>query len=84
MSLEQELRRIRDGGRKILAPYLTCGFPSPDRFPDLLAGVIDAGADVLEIGIPFSDPVMDGPVIQRASDIALAAEVRRAKEIFRC
>ena len=52
------------------------GFPSPEVFPDLLAGVIDAGADMLEIGIPFSDPLMDGPVIQRASDVALRAEMR--------
>lgn len=53
-----------------------CGFPSPEAFPDLLAGVIDAGADALEIGVPFSDPLMDGPVIQRASDVALRAEMR--------
>jgi tryptophan synthase alpha chain len=53
-----------------------CGFPSPDVFPDLLHGVVDAGADLLEIGVPFSDPLMDGPVIQRASDVALRAEMR--------
>lgn len=52
------------------------GFPSADAFPDLLHGVVDAGADLLEIGIPFSDPLMDGPVIQRASDAALRAEMR--------
>ena len=52
------------------------GHPSPDVFPDLLRGVIDAGADMLEIGLPYSDPIMDGPVIQRASDIALKAEMR--------
>jgi tryptophan synthase alpha chain len=67
---------LRDRGRKILAPYLTCGYPSPEQFPDLLRGVIDAGADMLEIGVPFSDPLMDGPVIQRASDQALKAEMR--------
>jgi tryptophan synthase alpha chain len=55
-----------------------CGFPSPEAFPDLLGGVIDAGADLLEIGIPFSDPLIDGPVIQRAADVALRAEVRPA------
>ncbi len=69
---------LRERGRKILAPYLMCGFPSPQAFPDLLAGVIDAGADMLEIGIPFSDPLMDGPVIQRAADVALGNEVRPA------
>lgn len=76
MSLEEHLRGLRDGGRKILAPYVTCGFPSPDTFADLVAGVVDAGADMLEIGIPFSDPLMDGPVVQRASDEALRAEMR--------
>lgn len=69
---------LRGRGRKILAPYLMCGFPTPEAFPDLLLGVIDAGADMLEIGIPFSDPLMDGPVIQLASDIALRNEVRPA------
>jgi tryptophan synthase alpha chain len=76
LSLEAHLRALREGGRKILAPYLMCGFPSPEAFPDLLHGVIDAGADLLEIGVPYSDPLMDGPVIQRASDVALRAEVR--------
>ena len=76
MNLEKHLRGIRSSGRKILAPYLMAGFPSPEAFPDLLAGIIDAGADLLEIGIPFSDPLMDGPVIQRASDAALQSEVR--------
>src|SRR5262249_7069787 len=67
---------LRSRGRKILAPFLTCGFPSPDEFPTLLRGVVDAGADMLEIGIPFTDPLMDGPVVQRASDEALRNEMR--------
>lgn len=75
MTLESYLRAR---GRKILAPYITCGFPSPDEFPTLLRGVVDAGADLLEIGIPFTDPLMDGPVIQRASDDALRDEMRPA------
>src|SRR5207237_8618876 len=69
---------IRSRGRKILAPYITCGFPSPDEFPTLLRGVVDAGADLIEIGIPFTDPLMDGPVVQRASDEALRSEMRPA------
>lgn len=77
-SLETRLRELRDGGRKILAPYVTCGFPSPDEFGDFLRGIVDAGADLLEIGIPFTDPLMDGPVIQRASDDALRSEMRPA------
>lgn len=79
--LETRLRDQRSSGRKILAPYLMCGFPTPEAFPDLLAGVIDAGADLLEIGIPFSDPLMDGPVIQAASDVALAGEMRPATSV---
>lgn len=75
MTLESDLR---DRGRKILAPYITCGFPSPDEFPDFLRGVVDAGADLIEIGIPFTDPLMDGPVVQRASDEALRSEMRPA------
>lgn len=76
MNLEEHLRGVRASGRKILAPYLMAGFPSPEAFPDLLAGIVDAGADLIEVGIPFSDPLMDGPVIQRASDAALRNEVR--------
>lgn len=76
MTLEAHLRSLRADGRKILAPYITCGFPSPDEFPDFLRGVVDAGADLIEIGIPFTDPLMDGPVIQRASDDALKSEMR--------
>ena len=75
MTLESYLR---GRGRKVLAPYITCGFPSPDEFPTLLRGVVDAGADLLEIGIPFTDPLMDGPVVQRASDDALTSEMRPA------
>jgi tryptophan synthase alpha chain len=67
---------LRASGRRILAPYLTAGFPSRDAFPDLVRGIVEAGADMLEIGIPFSDPIMDGPVIQRASMLALESEVR--------
>ena len=78
MTLESYLRDVRADGRKILAPYITCGFPSPEEFPDFLRGVVDSGADLLEIGIPFTDPLMDGPVVQRASDEALKSEMRPA------
>lgn len=53
-------------------PFLTCGFPSMRNFGELARGVTDSGADVLEIGFPHSDPLADGPVIQRASHTALA------------
>lgn len=73
MNLEQHLRST---GRKILAPYVTCGFPSREEFPALVAALPGAGADMIEIGVPFTDPLMDGPLIQRASQAALAAEMR--------
>lgn len=67
--LEQTLRRNRDAGRKLLVPYLTGGLS--DDWRDVLRAVADAGADAIEIGLPFSDPVMDGPTIQEASAKAL-------------
>jgi tryptophan synthase alpha chain len=70
-TLESALRAGRDQGRKLLVPYLTGGFG--DDWADAVRAVADAGADAIEVGIPFSDPVMDGPVIQEASERALAA-----------
>lgn len=58
-----------------LLPYLTAGLPDVDSSPDLFAAMAGAGADGFEIGIPYSDPLMDGPVIQAASSAALAAGV---------
>ncbi len=60
-------------GRPTLVAYLTAGFPDPVSFPEVLRAVAAAGADVIEVGLPFSDPLADGPVIQRSSQIALAA-----------
>jgi len=68
--LEAHLRARRDEGRKLLVPYITGGIDR--RWIDLVRAAADAGADAVEIGIPFSDPVMDGPTIQAASDVALA------------
>lgn len=68
--LETALRSRRDLGVKSLVVYLTGGLPG---WLDMVRAAADAGADAIEIGIPFSDPVMDGPVIQEASDRALAA-----------
>lgn len=61
----------RAGGRAALVPYVTCGFPGPDATLPLLEALVDAGADVLELGVPFSDPLADGPTIQRASFVSL-------------
>ena len=59
-------------GRKALIPYVTAGFPFADITPALMHGMVAGGADVIELGVPFSDPSADGPVIQKAGDRALA------------
>jgi tryptophan synthase alpha chain len=69
-ALETRLRSRRTDGRKLLVPYVTGGI---DGWEDIVAAVASAGADAIEIGIPFSDPVMDGPTVQLASQRALAA-----------
>jgi tryptophan synthase alpha chain len=66
---ERSLRATRETGRKLLVAYVTGGLH--DEWPDVVRAVADAGADAIEIGIPFSDPVMDGPIIQEASELAL-------------
>jgi tryptophan synthase alpha chain len=58
--------------RVALIPYVTAGFPFADITPELMHGMVAAGADVIELGVPFSDPSADGPVIQKAGDKALA------------
>jgi tryptophan synthase alpha chain len=62
-------------GRAALIPYLTGGHPSLETSDLLVATLIDAGADIIELGIPFSDPIADGPVVQRSTQAALAAGV---------
>ena len=69
MNLESHLRARRDDGARLLVPYVTGGLD--DEWTDVVRAVVDAGADAVEIGIPFSDPVMDGPTIQAASQRAL-------------
>ena len=65
--------RLRAGEqRPALIAYLTAGDPSPDRTADLVAALERGGADLIELGVPFSDPIADGPVIQRAADRALS------------
>ena len=71
IDLEAHLRSSRDAGRKLLVPYVTGGIT--DNWTEVVEAVVAAGADAVEIGIPFSDPVMDGPTIQEASQRALLA-----------
>ncbi len=66
-------RLSREERRPALIAYITAGDPSPDRTPALVAGLERGGVDLIELGVPFSDPIADGPVIQRGSDRALKA-----------
>ena len=69
---------LRADGKKALIAFVTAGDPSLDRTVDIACALADAGADILELGVPFSDPLADGPVIQRASDRALKRGVSLA------
>ena len=62
-------------GRKALIPYVTAGDPHADTTPQIMRAMVEAGADVIELGVPFSDPMADGPVIQKASERALARRI---------
>ncbi len=64
---------LREQGRCALVPFVTAGDPQPSVTVPLMHALVDAGANILELGVPFSDPMADGPVIQRASERALAA-----------
>ncbi|MFD6326881.1 tryptophan synthase subunit alpha [Streptomyces sp. NPDC058442] len=76
--LSDTLAAARSEGRAALIAYLPAGFPTVDGGIDAVKAVIDGGADVVEVGLPHSDPVLDGPVIQTADDIALRGGVRIA------
>lgn len=64
-------RKLSQKGRKALVPFLTAGDPTPDFTVPALHRLVEAGADLLEVGVPFSDPMADGPTIQRSSERAL-------------
>jgi tryptophan synthase alpha chain len=71
--LTQTFARLRSDGQPALITYATAGDPDLDRSAEVLLALDRAGVDVLEVGVPFSDPLADGPVIQRATERALAA-----------
>lgn len=70
--------RLQERGRKALIPFVTAGDPEPAATVPLMQALVEAGADLLELGVPFSDPMADGPVIQRATERALRHGVRLA------
>jgi tryptophan synthase alpha chain len=73
--IEERFSQLRGAGRTGLVTYVTAGDPDLTRSAEIIKRLDQAGADVLEIGVPFSDPLADGPVIQRATERALAAGV---------
>ena len=81
--LASTFEELAKTGRKALIPFITAGDPSPNFTVPLMHAMVEAGVDVIELGIPFSDPMADGPVIQRASERALAHKMslRRTLEI---
>jgi len=70
--IQAVFKALKAQGRKALIPYVTAGDPFPDATVELMLAMAEAGADVIELGVPFSDPMADGPVIQRAAERALA------------
>lgn len=71
--------RTRAEDRTALMPYLTLGYPTPEASLSLIEAAVLGGADLLELGVPFSDPLADGPVIQQASQVALRNEMTASR-----
>ncbi|MDE1899325.1 MAG: tryptophan synthase subunit alpha, partial [Xanthomonadaceae bacterium] len=69
--IDQRFAQLKAAGRTGLIPFITAGDPRPDATVPLLHALVAAGADLIEIGVPFSDPMADGPVIQHANERAL-------------
>ena len=65
----------KEAGRKVLIPFMTAGDPHPDWSVAVMHALVDAGADLIELGVPFSDPMADGAVIQLASERAIEKQV---------
>jgi tryptophan synthase alpha chain len=77
------LDALRAQGRKALIPYITVGDPFVDATPQIMRALAQGGADIIELGVPFSDPMADGPVIQKASERALARGIG-LPQVFDC
>jgi len=77
--IQAKFRALKEAKRAALVAYVTAGDPAPQRTPAIVAALERGGADVIELGVPFSDPIADGPVIQAASERALKAGTTVAK-----
>lgn len=80
--IEERMQKLKEAGEKALITYLTAGLPDLEATKDILRACERAGCDVVELGIPFSDPVADGPVLQEASCRAIRGGVN-VKKVFR-
>jgi tryptophan synthase alpha chain len=80
-ALAARLAELRAAGRTALIPYITAGYPDPDETTTFLRGAAAAGADVVELGVPWSDPVADGPVIQASTHAALQGGTTLARTL---
>ncbi|MEF3075300.1 tryptophan synthase subunit alpha [Methylobacter sp. Wu1] len=79
--LAAKFEELSKAGRKALIPFITAGDPHPDFTVPMMHAMVKAGADVIELGVPFSDPMADGPVIQRASERALEHKMSLRKTL---
>jgi tryptophan synthase alpha chain len=77
--IAKTLATLKAQGRKALIPYVTAGDPFADATPQIMLALAKGGADIIELGVPFSDPMADGPVIQKASERALARGIGSAQ-----
>jgi tryptophan synthase alpha chain len=73
--IDRRFAALKSAGRTGLIPFVTAGDPSPEHMVALMHALVDAGADIIELGLPFSDPMADGPVIQHASERAIGKGV---------
>ncbi|MFN0185050.1 MAG: tryptophan synthase subunit alpha, partial [Aquabacterium sp.] len=77
--IASSLQRLKAQGRKALIPYVMAGDPAADATVEVLHALVAGGADIIELGIPFSDPMADGPAIQQAGERALARGIGLAQ-----
>lgn len=77
--IQTVFQQLSEQGRKALIPFITAGDPTPEMTVPLMHALVEGGADIIELGVPFSDPMADGPTIQRASERALASGMTLTK-----
>jgi len=80
--IDKKFQDLKASGKKAFIPFITAGDPDLKTTADIILSLAEAGADIIEVGVPFSDPIADGPVIQRATERALASRTT-LKDILR-